>query len=114
MEDASSKEQGTLIQGGSISIIRNSKEKHSIVMTAHSGDEGHIDIEGSDSVTIGNPNHEEEFAVQGFSKGNGFSTININQQSKGQVIINGSVAAESAEVNINYAGKDSLQNGDVR
>ena len=113
VEDASSKEQGTLIQGGSISIIRNSKEKHSIVMTAHSGDEGHIDIEGSDSVTIGNPNHEEEFAVQGFSKGNGFSTININQQSKGQVIINGSVAAESAEVNINYAGKDSLQNGDV-
>jgi len=112
VEDASSKGQGTLIQGGSISIIRNDpKETHSIVMTAHTQKEGHIDIEGGQSVTIGS--RKEDFAVQAFSKGDGFSTININQQSKGQVIINGSVAAESAEVNINYAGKDSLQNGEV-
>ena len=112
VEDASSG-QGTLIQGGIISIVRESEEAHSIVMTAHSGEEGHIDIEGSDSVTIGSPNREKEFAVQGFSKADRFSTIDINKTSKGKVTINGSVAAESAEVNINYAGKDSLQNGEV-
>ena len=112
VEDASSG-QGTLIQGGSISIVRESEEAHSIVMTAHSQDEGHIDIEGSDSVTIGSPNREKEFAVQGFSKADRFSTIDINKTSKGKVTINGSVAAESAKVNIYYAGKDSRQNGEV-
>ena len=112
VEDASSG-QGTIIQGGSISIVRESEEAHSIVMTAHSQDEGHIDIEGSDSVTIGSPNREKEFAVQGFSKADRFSTIDINKTSKGKVTINGSVAAESAKVNIYYAGKDSRQNGEV-
>ena len=111
VEDGSPQGYGTHIEGGKISIIRESEEKHSIVMTAHDYTEGHIDIEGGQSVTIGS--RKGDFAVQGFSQGDGFSTININQQSKGQVIINGSVAAESAEVNINYAGKDSLQNGEV-
>ena len=113
VEDGSPQGQGTLIQGGNISIVREAEEEHSIVMTAHSYTEGHIDIKGAQAVTIGTPERKREFAVQGFSKGNGFSTININQPSKGQVIINGSVAAESAEVNINYAGKDSRQNGEV-
>ena len=112
VEDASSG-QGTLIQGGIISIVRESEEAHSIVMTAHSGKEGHIDIEGGQSVTIGSSDHENEFAVQGFSQGDGFSTIDINKDSKGTVIINGRVAAESAKVNIYYVGDGSLQNGDV-
>ena len=82
-------------------------------MTAHSHTEGHIDIEGAQAVTIGTPERKKEFAVQGFSKGDGFSTIDINKTWKGKVTIYGSVAAESAEVNIYYAGKDSRQNGEV-
>ena len=46
VEDGSPQGQGTLIQGGSISIIRKAEEAHAIVMTAHSYTEGHIDIEG--------------------------------------------------------------------
>ena len=112
VEDGSALGQGTLIQGGSISIIRNDpKETHSIVMTAHDYTEGHIDIEGGQSVTIGS--RKGDFAVQGFSKGDGFSTIDINKTSKGTVTINGRTTAESARVNIHYAGEGSLQNGDV-
>ena len=113
VEDGSPQGQGTLIQGGRISIVRNAEEAHSIVMTAHSHTEGHIDIEGAQAVTIGTPERKKEFAVQGFSKGDGFSTIDINKTWKGKVTIYGSVAAESAEVNIYYAGKDSRQNGEV-
>lgn len=113
VEDGSPQGQGTLIQGGSISIIRNAEEAHAIVMTAHSYTEGHIDIEGAQSVTIGTPERKGEFAVQGFSQGDAASTININKEAEGTVIINGRATAESATVNIRYAGKDSLQNGDV-
>ena len=111
VEDASKEGEGTLITGGSISIQRTAKEPHSIVLTAHSGDEGHIDIEGNNSVTIGS--RDDDFAVQGFSKKDGFSTIDINKTSKGKVVINGRTTAESAAVNIHYAGEKSLQNGDV-
>lgn len=113
VEDGSPQGQGTLIQGGSISIIRKAEEAHAIVMTAHSHTEGHIDIEGAQSVTIGTSERKGEFAVQGFSQGDAASTININKEAEGTVIINGRATAESATVNIRYAGKDSLQNGDV-
>jgi len=113
VEDGSPQGQGTLIQGGSISIMRSAEEAHAIVMTAHSYTEGHIDIEGARSVTIGTPERKGEFAVQGFSQGDAVSTIDINKESGGTVIINGRATAESATVNIRYAGKDSLQNGDV-
>ena len=111
VQDASS--QGITIRGGTISITREAKESHSIVFTGYYAKEGHIDIEGGQSVIIGSPDHENEFAVQGFSQGNGFSTIDINANSKGTVTINGRATAESAEVNIHYAGGGSLQNGDV-
>ena len=112
VEDGSPQGQGTYIEGGSISIIRDDpQDRHSIVMTAHDYTEGHIDIEGGQSVTIGS--RKGDFAVQGFSKGEGFSTININQKSNGKVTINGRTTAESGEVNIRYAGEGSLQNGDV-
>ena len=113
VEDGSPQGQGTRIQGGSISIIRNAEEAHAIVMTAHSYTEGHIDIEGAQSVTIGTSERKGEFAVQGFSQGDAASTININKEAEGTVIINGRATAESATVNIRYAGKDPLQNGDV-
>ena len=113
MQDASQKGEGTLIQGGSIEIRRIALQPHSIVFTGYYMEEGHIDIEGGHAVIIGSPDHENEFAVQGFSQGNGFSTIDINTNSKGTVTINGRATAESAEVNIHYAGGGSLQNGDV-
>ncbi|MFR3976343.1 MAG: autotransporter outer membrane beta-barrel domain-containing protein [Desulfovibrio sp.] len=111
MQDASN--QGITIRGGTISITREAEESHSIVFTGYYAKEGHIDIEGGQSVTIGTPDRKHEFAVQGFSQGNGFSTIDINTNSKGTVTINGRATAESAEVNIHYAGGGSLQNGDV-
>ena len=111
VQDASS--QGITIRGGTISITREAEESHSIVFTGYYAKEGHIDIEGGQSVTIGTPDRKYEFAVQGFSQGNGFSTIDINTNSKGTVTINGRATAESAEVNIHYAGGGSLQNGDV-
>ena len=111
VQDASS--QGITIRGGTISITREAEESHSLVFTGYYMDEGHIDIEGGHAVIIGSPDHENEFAVQGFSQGNGFSTIDINTNSKGTVTINGRATAESAEVNIHYAGDGSLQNGDV-
>ena len=111
VQDASS--QGITIRGGTISITREAEESHSIVFTGYYAKEGHIDIEGEQSVTIGTPDRKYEFAVQGFSQGNGFSTIDINTNSKGTVTINGRATAESAEVNIHYAGGGSLQNGDV-
>ena len=110
---------GTLMAGtaaGSVSVDGQGHVTlyYSIVTTAHhSGKEGHIYIEGGQSVTIGSSDHENEFAVQGFSQGDAFSTIDINKVSKGTVIINGRVAAESAKVNIYYVGDGSLQNGDV-
>ena len=113
VQDASQKGEGTLIQGGSIEIRRIALQPHSIVFTGYYMEEGHIDIEGGHAVIIGSPDHENEFAVQGFSQGNGFSTIDINTNSKGTVTINGRATAESAEVNIHYAGGGSLQNGDV-
>ena len=113
VQDASHQGEGTLIQGGSIEIKRIAEESHSLVFTGHYMEEGHIDIEGGHAVIIGSPDHENEFAVQGFSQGNGFSTIDINTNSKGTVTINGRATAESAEVNIHYAGDGSLQNGDV-
>ena len=111
VQDASS--QGITIRGGTISITREAEESHSLVFTGYYMDEGHIDIEGGHAVIIGSPDHENEFAVQGFSQGDGFSTIDINTNSKGTVTINGRATAESAEVNIHYAGDGSLQNGDV-
>ena len=111
VQDASS--QGITIRGGTISITREAEESHSLVFTGYYMEEGHIDIEGGHAVIIGSPDHENEFAVQGFSQGNGFSTIDINTNSKGTVTINGRATAESAEVNIHYAGDGSLQNGDV-
>ena len=111
VQDASS--QGITIRGGTISITREAEESHSLVFTGHYMEEGHIDIEGGHAVIIGSPDHENEFAVQGFSQGDGFSTIDINTNSKGTVTINGRATAESAEVNIHYAGDGSLQNGDV-
>ena len=111
VQDASN--QGITIRGGTISITREAEESHSIVFTGYYAKEGHIDIEGGQSVTIGTPDRKHEFAVQGFSQGNGFSTIDINTNSKGTVTINGRATAESAEVNIHYAGGGSLQNGDV-
>ena len=111
VQDASS--QGITIRGGTISITREAEESHSLVFTGYYMNEGHIDIEGGHAVIIGSPDHENEFAVQGFSQGNGFSTIDINTNSKGTVTINGRATAESAEVNIHYAGDGSLQNGDV-
>ena len=113
VQDASHQGEGTLIQGGSIEIKRIAEESHSLVFTGHYMEEGHIDIEGGHAVIIGSPDHENEFAVQGFSQGDGFSTIDINTNSKGTVTINGRATAESAEVNIHYAGDGSLQNGDV-
>ena len=76
VQDASS--QGITIRGGTISITREAEESHSLVFTGYYMDEGHIDIEGGHAVIIGSPDHENEFAVQGFSQGNGFSTIDIN------------------------------------
>ena len=111
VQDASS--QGITIRGGTISITREAEESHSLVFTGYYMDEGHIDIEGGHAVIIGSPDHENEFAVQGFSQGDGFSTIDINTNWKGTVTINGRATAESAEVNIHYAGDGSLQNGDV-
>ena len=111
VQDASS--QGITIRGGTISITREAEESHSLVFTGYYMEEGHIDIEGGHAVIIGSPDHENEFAVQGFSQGDGFSTIDINTNSKGTVTINGRATAESAEVNIHYAGDGSLQNGDV-
>ena len=111
VQDASS--QGITIRGGTISITREAEESHSLVFTGYYMNEGHIDIEGGHAVIIGSPDHENEFAVQGFSQGDGFSTIDINTNSKGTVTINGRATAESAEVNIHYAGDGSLQNGDV-
>ena len=113
MQDASQKGEGTVIQGGRIEIKRIALQPHSIVFTGHYMEEGHIDIEGGHAVIIGSSDHENEFAVQGFSQGDGFSTIYINKDSKGTVTINGRATAESAEVNIHYAGEGSLQNGEV-
>ena len=87
MQDASQKGEGTLIQGGSIEIRRIALQPHSIVFTGYYMEEGHIDIEGGHAVIIGSPDHENEFAVQGFSQGYGFSTIDINTNSKGTVTI---------------------------
>ena len=78
VQDASHQGEGTLIQGGSIEIKRIAEESHSLVFTGHYMEEGHIDIEGGHAVIIGSPDHENEFAVQGFSQGDGFSTIDIN------------------------------------
>ena len=113
VQDASS--QGITIRGGTISITREAEQPHSIVLTGYYAKEGHIDIEGGHAVIIGKPEHKNEFAVQGFSQGDGFSSININQNPnfKGKVTIHGRTTAESAEVNIDYAGEGSLQNGDV-
>ena len=113
VQDASN--QGITIRGGTISITREAEESHSIVFTGYYAKEGHIDIEGGQSVTIGTPDRKHEFAVQGFSQGDGFSSININQNPnfKGKVTIHGRTTAESAEVSIDYAGEGSLQNGDV-
>ena len=113
VQDASQKGEGTVIQGGRIEIKRIALQPHSIVFTGHYMEEGHIDIEGGHAVIIGSSDHENEFAVQGFSQGDGFSTIYINKDSKGTVTINGRATAESAEVNIHYAGEGSLQNGEV-
>jgi outer membrane autotransporter protein len=109
VEDGSQK--GTLIKGGTININRIHKEPHSIVLTAHSADEGHIDIEGNQAVTIGSAH--DDYAVQAHSKNVGASTIDINKTSGGVVTINGKVTADSGTLNINYAGAGSLQNGDA-
>ena len=109
VEDAST--AGTLISGGTININRINKEPHSIVLTAHSGNEGHIDIEGNQAVTIGSAH--DDYAVQAHSKSDGASTIDINKTAGGVVTINGKVTADSGTLNINYAGAGSLQNGDA-
>lgn len=95
VQDASS--QGITIRGGTISITREAEESHSLVFTGYYAKEGHIDIEGGHAVIIGKPEHKNEFAVQGFSQGDGFSSININQDPnfKGKVTIHGRTTAES-------------------